>query len=154
MMRVEKLLNVRGTFFVGEKYRLDLVWDSIEYVNGKLLLSNAKFTGPAMDDAEKIKSNDHIDLDFYKQYYVKVKSVYIVRLSWGEVKYSGKDALLKDCHLSHKEIVNAPKFSDTDYIVIDTKMHRDENTHKFSPTYDAMSVNIDGSLYDFFGNLI
>lgn len=152
-MNFEKLLGIRPTFLLGEKYRLDLTWSTIEYVKeGECKFTKAKFSGPALNSAEEIQSGDHIFIDFYKQYYVKVKNVYIGQLKWGNILYNKDNSVtLQDCYLTYDIVLNNNiKLGNKDKIVIDTKGH-DIEEHMFNFNYVAYVINNDEQLYNFSG---
>lgn len=138
-------------FLLSERYRLELHWNKVNYEReGMCKLEGAYFSGPALRLAEKINGNDNIYLDFYKQYYVVVKHVYVANLSWDDVVYN-KDNTVSLCSakLTHDtEINRAPKLRNNDYLVIDTEKHEAE-THVFFPTYETFVINEDGVLYKF-----
>lgn len=136
---------------ISERYRLELHWKKANYEkDGLCRLTNAYFSGPALAMAQKINSNDSINLDFYRQYLVFVNNVYVAKLSWGEVVYNNdKTITLKDAIISHDtELNKVPKLKNKDYIAIDTKKHEVE-THDFYLAYDCFVVNEDGELYSF-----
>lgn len=136
-------------FLLGEKYRLEVKWDSVEYKDGICIFSNAYFTGPVLSFSEKIEPNNSMELDFFKQYFVLVDNVYIGKLSWGEVVYEEGKVLLKDCTLSHKsELHKVPKLLSSDTLIIDCKLHERE-THAFYPTYKTYVSNVDTQVYNF-----
>jgi len=108
--------------FLGERYKLELHWEKVKYEqDGMCKLIGAYFSGPVLSNAEKINDNDNIKLDFFTQYLVFVKNVYVGDLSWGEVTYKDKKVILKDAIITHdKELNKVPKLRDTDYLVIIT----------------------------------
>lgn len=136
---------------LGEKYRLELHWEKANYDReGLCKLPGAYFSGPALQMAAKINSNDSINLDFYKQYLILVDNVYVAKLSWKEVVYNKNNTVtLKEAIISHDtELNRVPKLKDSDYIVIDTEKHEEE-THNFYMSYDCFVIKEDGSLYNF-----
>lgn len=138
-------------FLLSERYRLELHWDKAIYEQeGMCKLKDAYFSGPALKIAEKINGNDGINLDFYKQYIVFVKNVYVAYLSWGDVVYNDDGRVtLKNAKLTHDtELNRVPKFKDTDYIAIDTEKH-EAATHQFHLVYDSFVVDENGELYRF-----
>lgn len=150
-MILEKLLNIRPTFLLGEKYRLDISWDKAIYDQpGVCRLIGAKFTGPVLNFAEKIQPNDQMLIDFYKQYYVQAKNVYIATFKWGTVNYKGNNiVLLDDCFLIHStELNRVPVLKSSDTIVVDTKGH-DRETHSYFLTYNAYVLSKDNQVYNF-----
>lgn len=128
-------------FTISEKFTLSFSWETVVYnVLGACEFKGAKFTGPAMQIADPISSNDSIAVDFYSQYFVLVKDVYVGTLSWGEVVYSddGITANLRDARLTHRSELNkVPTLSDDDWLLIDTVNHVDElhNNYMVYPTY-------------------
>ena len=150
-MNYENLIGLRNTFLLGDKYRLDLSWQKAIYEqSGRCKLEGAKFSGPALSFAEAIKPNDHISIDFFKQYYIHVENVYIATLKWAEVKYNGDNTvLLEGCFLEHDtELNRVPNLNNDDMIIIDTKGH-DRETHNFYLNYMAYVTNSDGQVYNF-----
>ncbi len=142
---------MRDLFLLGEKYRLDLTWDDAVYTDNTCTLTNACFSGPVLQFAEKIESNNHMFLDFFKQYFILVDNVYIGKLSWGEVTYLNNKVLLSNCVLTHEsEIHKVPKLLSNDMLVIDCKQHERE-THDFYTTYRTYVSNKDLQVYNFLG---
>lgn len=138
-------------FLLSEKYRLKLHWKKASYEReGICKLEGARFSGPALQIANKINDNDSINIDFYKQYIILVKNIYVAKLSWGEIKYNRNGTIsLKNAVLKHDtELNRVPKLKDTDYIVIDTKNH-EEAVHHMHLVYDSYVVNENGVLYKF-----
>lgn len=136
---------------LGEKYRLELHWEKAVYEKeGFCNLKTATFSGPALSDAEEVQPNDEILLDFYSQYMVLVKNVYVAKLSWGKVIYNkDKTISLSDAKISHdSELNRVPKLKDTDYLVIDTSNH-EVSIHRFNLTYRTYVVNESGEPYNF-----
>jgi len=137
--------------FGPERYRLDLHWEKAIYeTKGVCKLKNAVFSGPALSDAEEVQSNDEILLDFYSQYIVLVKNIYVGKLSWGAVKYNGDNTIsLMNAKITHNtELNRVPKLKDTDYLVIDTSNH-EMAVHMFNLTYKTYVVNEGGESYNF-----
>lgn len=138
-------------FSLSERYRLELHWSKVFYdTEGICKLSNAKFSGPALNEALKLNDNDFILLDFFKQYFLVVSGVYVAKLSWGMVTYNSDGTIsLGDAMITHDTQLNkAPKLLDTDYLVIDTSDHEVEK-HAFSTVYRTYVVNVDTNLYKF-----
>jgi hypothetical protein len=140
-------------FDLTDRFRLELRWTKVAYTKeGVCKITGAKFTGPALADALKLENNDHILLDFFKQYLVLVENVYIGKFSWGEVTYEKDGTIsLKNTKLTHDtELNKVPKLKDSDYLIIDTSNHEVE-THPFNPVYRTYVVNEDTALYKFGG---
>lgn len=138
-------------FLLAEQYRLELHWSKAVYEkNGLCRLENAFFSGPALQIANEINLNDSINIDFYKQYIIFVKNVYVAKLSWGEVVYNKDNTVsLKNASLMHDtELNKVPKLRNTDFIVIDTQNH-EEAIHHLHLVYDSYVVNENGILYKF-----
>lgn len=138
-------------FSLSERFRLELCWESAIYEKGGICrLANAMFRGPALAEAIQLNNNDHILLDFFKQYYILVEEVYIAKFSWGLIKYNADGTIaLKDAVVTHDtELNKVPTFKDSDYIVIDTSCHEVES-HPFNPVYKTYVVNETTSLYKF-----
>lgn len=138
-------------FLLSERCRLELHWEKAVYnVDNICELKGAYFSGPALSDAEKINSNDCIMLDFFKQYLVLVKNVYVAKLSWRDVIYNKNNTItLKDAIISYDtELNRVPQFKTTDYIVIDTKNH-EASVHMYYMFYDSYVVNENCNLYNF-----
>ena len=138
-------------FNLNDRYRLELHWDSVSYnCPGICEIKNAIFKGPALIEALKLNDNDHIMLDFFSQYILLVKSVYVAKFSWGQVSYNSDGTIsLKDAIISHDaELNRVPKLNDDDFLIIDTSDHEVEN-HKFSLLYKTYVVNRDTNLYKF-----
>ena len=138
-------------FLLGEKFRLDLRWASVEYRDNTCIFKDAYFSGPVLAFAEKIEANNSMELDFFKQYFILVSNVYIGKLSWGEVVYKEDKVYLSDCKLTHKsELHKVPKLKDNDILIIDCKNH-DREIHGFYPTYKTYVSNEDTQIYNFSG---
>jgi hypothetical protein len=139
-----------GSFLLSEKYKLEIHWEKTNYENdGICNLENAYFSGPVLSIAEKIKPNDNINLDFYKQYIVLTKNVYVANLSWGDVINGDNKVVLKTAKITHDtELNRVPKLKNTDYLVVDTSGHENEG-HAYNFVYPTYVINIDSNLYDF-----
>lgn len=139
-----------GRFLLSERYRLELHWEKVKYKQDDICeLIGAYFSGPVLSNAEKIQNNDSIKLDFFKQYLIFVKDVYVGELSWTEVVYSGKIVILKDAKITHDSESNKiPKLNDTDYLVIDTANH-EMAVHAFNLVYITYVLNKEGEPYNF-----
>jgi hypothetical protein len=137
-------------FLLSERYRLELHWEKVKYTrNDTCELIGAYLSGPVLSNAEKINSNDSIKLDFFKQYIIFVKDVYVGELSWTEVIYRDKIVILKDAKITHDSESNKiPKFGDTDYLVIDTANH-EMAVHMFNLLYTTYVLNKEGEPYNF-----
>lgn len=138
-------------FSLAERYRLELHWeDAIYEKDGTCRFKGAQFRGPALKEATRLNDNDHILLDFFKQYFLIVNKVYVAKFSWGKVTYNGNGTIsLDDATMSHdSELNKVPTFKNKDYLVIDTSDHEVEK-HPFNPVYKTYVVNEDTSLYRF-----
>jgi len=136
---------------LGERYRLELHWKKAIYEKeGVCDLKGAYFSGPALSDAEEVKSNDKIILDFYSQYIILVKNICVGKLSWGKVTYNKNNTIsLADAKISHvTELNKVPKLKNTDYLVIDTSNH-EMAIHMFNLMYKTYVVKENGDLYNF-----
>lgn len=138
-------------FSIAERYRLELHWNKAVYDKpGNCILQKAYFSGPALSDAVQLNNNDYIMLDFYSQYLVFVKNVYVAKFSWGEVIYnSDKTITLKDAKITHDtELNRVPKLRNQDYLVIDTSDHVTEK-HGFNLLYKTYVIGGDNEFYNF-----
>ena len=139
-------------FSLSERFRLELHWKKVKYEqDGQCDLLGAYFTGPVLSIAQKIEPNNNIMLDFYSQYLYLVKSVFVAKLTWGDVEYSndGKRVDLKNVKILHeKELNNVPTFLDNDWFLIDTKGHDPEN-HSHNLVYKTYVMNPQRDLYRF-----
>jgi hypothetical protein len=138
-------------FDLADRYRLELHWKKVIYEQpGMCKLTGAYFTGSALADAEKLKANDHIMLDFFSQYLFLVKGVYVAKFSWGPTIYNKDGSIsLKKAFITHDtELNRVPKLKNTDYLVIDTSNHSTE-LHPFNFVYKTYVVNEDTNLYKF-----
>ncbi len=135
---------------LGEKYRLELHWDKVHYTRDNVcLFENAYFSGPVLQQAEKINKGEFITLDFTNQYYVAISSYYVVDLHWGEVSYIHDKVNLSDVKfIYNKEWKKAHVLNDSDYIVIDTKGHEVEQHYKHLVYYSYV-VDKEGKPYNF-----
>lgn len=137
-------------FLMSEMYRLEIHWEKALYNNeGICELNNAYFSGPVLNKAAKIKDNDNIMLDFFSQYISLAKSVYVGKLSWGEVVYSENKVFIKDAILTHESELNrVPQLKNDDYLVIDTANH-EGHLHYTFPTYKTYVITAGDDLYNF-----
>ena len=137
-------------FSISEMYTLELRWDDILYENeGMCKVVGAYFTGPVLSHALGIAANDHILLDFFKQYPILVRGAYVAKFSWGQVKYNKDNTVsLKTAMISHDNLNRVPKLRKSDYIVIDTQNH-EEKVHRFNLTYTSYVVNENHVMYNF-----
>ena len=138
-------------FMLSEMFRLELKWKHAIYeIDGICKFENAYFCGPVVPEIVQLNSNDNIVLDFYSQYMVLVKNVYLAKLEWGEVIHnSDKTISLKDAMLTHStELNRVPKLKDNDYLVIDTENH-EVSKHMFHMVYKTYVVNEVVNLYNF-----
>lgn len=138
-------------FELSDRYKLELHWtDAIYEQKGLCSLKGAYFKGPALAEAQQLNNNDHIMLDFFSQYILLVKSVYVAKFSWGEVKYNknGNISLTKAFITHDAELNKVPKLGNDDYLIIDTKGH-DVEDHPFNLLYKTYVVNRDTNLYKF-----
>ena len=138
-------------FNLSNRYTLELHWEKALYEqDGICKLYKAYFSGPVLLEAERIKDNDNIALDFYHQYLILVENVYVAKLFWGEVIYDKENKVwLRDAFIRHDlELNRVPKLKDNDYLVIDTSNHTTEK-HPFNFVYKTFVVNEDTSLYNF-----
>jgi hypothetical protein len=138
-------------FILSEMYRLELRWSYVEYTHeGICNLHRSYFSGPALSDAIRLNDEDHIMLDFVKQYSIIVSNVYVAKLSWRGVVYNNDGSIaIYNANISNdSELNNVPKLNNTDYIVIDTSGH-DVGNHPFNLLYKSYVVNEDSLLYDF-----
>ncbi len=138
-------------FDLSDRHRLELHWDRTEYKQeGRCSLTGTYFSGPALSEAMQLEENDHIMLDFFKQYLVLVENVYVAKFSWKQVTYTKSGTiLLKDSFITHDtELNKVPKLKDSDYLIIDTSNHEVES-HPFNPVYKTYVVNETTNLYNF-----
>jgi len=135
---------------LGERYKLELHWNSTKFnKDGVCRLVGAYFSGPALSDAEKINDNDHIMLDFFQQYFILVRNVYVGKLSWKKVEYKNDKVFLNEAVIIHaSELNTVPQLNDSDYLVIDTKGH-DVEEHPYNCVYKTYVVNVDTNPYNF-----
>ena len=138
-------------FVLSDRYRLELHWNSVSYERpGICKVKGALFSGPALAEAQRLNDKDHIMLDFFKQYFVVVKNVYVAKFSWEGVKYNkdGSISLSKTLITHDTELNKVPKLNNSDYLVIDTKGHEVED-HPYNLLYKTYVVNEDTNLYRF-----
>ena len=143
------LLEEKG-MLLGEIYRLELHWDSIDYVRDNIcIFENAYFTGPALSQAEKINGSDFIKLDFTNQYAILIPNYYTVTFHWGSVSYlHNKVALSESKFVFNKGWKKEHILNDTDYVIIDTKDHEVEKHYK-NLVYYSYVVDMYGKPYNF-----
>jgi len=140
-------------FSIGEQFRLELHWEKAIYEqDGICKLQKVYFSGPVLSNAQRIAENDYILLDFFEQYFIVAKNVYVAKLSWGEVDYNADGRVyLSNVYISHNtELNRVPKLNSNDYLIIDTANHQVEY-HSFNMVYKTYVVNCDTNLYNFGG---
>jgi hypothetical protein len=138
-------------FILSDRYRLELHWDKVRYnEEGICNLTNARFLGPALAEAQKLNNEDYILIDFFQQYLKLVRSVYVVKFSWKGVSYDSGDVInLGNAKFEHaSELNRVPKLKDTDKLIIDTSNHTVEK-HAFNIVYKAYVLGNDRELYRF-----
>jgi hypothetical protein len=138
-------------FILSDRYRLELHWDKVRYnEEGICNLTNARFLGPALAEAQKLNNEDYILIDFFQQYLKLVRSVYVVKFSWKGVSYDSGDVInLGNAKFEHaSELNRVPKLKDTDKLIIDTSNHTVEK-HAFNTVYKAYVLGNDRELYRF-----
>jgi len=139
-------------FSLSERFRLELHWDDVLYEQpGRCKVIGAYFTGPVLQIAQQINSNDNIMLDFFSQYLHLVKSVYVAKFFWKEVTYvdNNNKVLLSDAFIEHdKELNNVPTLSNADWLMIDTQGH-DVKNHPYVLVYKTYVMNEGKDLYRF-----
>lgn len=137
-------------FMLSERYKLELHWNGLNYdKDGVCLFTGAYFSGPAINNALPLQANDHIMLDFYRQYFVLVPKPYIGKFSWGEVIYKENKIFLRDSKLENTDLLNkVPKLNSNDYLVIDTENH-EEAIHSFNFLYKTYVIKETGDEYNF-----
>lgn len=129
-------------------YRLELHWEKVVYDVGICRLIGAYFSGPVLNLAQKINSNEYIKLDFFNQYFPSILNVYVAKLSWGEVAYNNNVVVLKDAIITDSNVNKANKLSSGDYIIMDTSDHTLEK-HGFNLVYTSFVFNHEGIPYKF-----
>jgi len=138
-------------FLISEKYRLELHWNQIKYVeNQQALLEGCYFSGPVLKDVLILNQEDSIDLDFVNQYFIFIESFYIAKLSWKGTYQTPEKIVLDNASLKNQNLNVVPKLKNSDYIVIDTAKHEDE-AHLHSLVYTSYLLKKDGTLYNFRG---
>lgn len=143
--------NIMSDFLSAERFKLEVRWEKVlRPKSGEMHLIGAYFTGPVLTQAEKINSDDHIQIDFCSQFAVLVSNVFIAKFSWGEVIY-GKDnkVYLKNAIVTYDPLIAAiPNLENADYLVIDTKNHENEK-HLYNMLYKAYTVDKNDKRYDY-----
>lgn len=138
-------------FVLSDRYRLELSWDKVKYnEDGICVVEGAKFSGPALSEAQKLEDTDSIMLDFYQQYIKLVRSVYVANFSWSGVEYNSDGTIsLNNTTIEHaSELNRVPNLKDNDKLVIDTRNHTVEK-HANNPLYKTYVVSGDKELYRF-----
>ena len=91
-------------------------------------------------------------LDFFHQYFVLTRNVYVGKLSWKKVEYKNDKVFLSEAMITHAtELNRVPQLNKLDYLVIDTKGH-DADEHIYRCVYKTYVVKEDTKPYDFRGN--
>ena len=141
-------------FELSDRFRLELHWgDAIYEQEGVCKLTDAYFSGPALQEAVRLQDEDHILLDFFNQYFVLVEKVYVATFSWKGPDYrSDGRVYFSEATVSHDtELNRVPQLNKGDYLIIDTEGHQVEQ-HPFNLVYTTYVVNEDTQLYKFGGN--
>jgi hypothetical protein len=130
--------------FYREKYRLELHWKKLRYLNDETaVLEGACFRGPVLQDAVQLEAPDFIDLDLTPQMLSLLDSYYIVRLSWQGVRYEADGSiLLTEAVISNTYLKTIHKLSDDDFILINTEKH-EEKTHPYHLVYESQVMRAD-----------
>jgi len=142
-------------FTLFDRYRLELRWGKAVYNReGVCEFAKAQFMGPALSEAVRLEDSDHIMLDFFRQYYVLTKNVYVAKFSWHGVQYNKDGSIsLKEAIMAHDtEINRVPILKNDDYLIIDTNGHEIED-HPFNTVYKTFVVNNTSTLYNFGGQI-
>lgn len=139
-----------GTFLLSEKYRLEIHWKSVEYIDGGLFkIKGCYLSGPVLTNAVELQPNDNIVLDFCEQYSAIVTAIYTAKFSWSEVVYKENKIYLEDTFLHYYiDVKDIPMMKNNDYLVIDTSNH-EMQTHAFNILYKTYVVDKDNKLYNF-----
>jgi hypothetical protein len=138
------------SFSISEMYTLELRWRDVSYEQDNVCkFRDAYFAGPALSNAQEIGGDNHIMMDFNKQYPIFIKNAYIAKFSWGEVVYNGDGTVtLKDAVMEHDKLNKVPKLKASDYIVIDTENH-EEAVHILHLNYTSYVINENHTMYNF-----
>lgn len=134
--------------YIQDKYRLELLWDSVVKEDGAFKFKNARFSGPALNNIAKISGDDNIDLDFTEQYLILIPNFYIAKLSWKKVDYAFGYIVLGDCILQSKNIKFVPVLRNSDKITIDLYAH-EQKRHAFNLVYKSVVQTQDNRQYNF-----
>lgn len=140
-------------FNLSDRYRLELHWNKVVYEReGFCKFMGAYFSGPALQEALKLNPEDYIMLDFFKQYFIIVKNVYVAKFKWKEPEYKKNGTIhFKEAYMIHDtELNRVPKLKNKDFLMIDTKGHEIQD-HPFNLVYKTHVVNADTQLYNFGG---
>jgi len=131
------------------KYRLELHWSNIEYLNDKVAnLTGVYFAGPVLKDAAKLEAPDFIDLDLTPQLLTLLDSYYIVRLDWEQVEYVGDRVYLKGARFTNNVLKEFHKLMSDDYILINTEKHEEE-VHAYNLVYESQVLRSDNKPYSY-----
>jgi len=140
---------MKNKMLLGERYRLEIHWEKVIYEqDGIAKLERCYLSGPAIKEVVEMEQKDTIDLDFFNQYMLFVKSYYIARLAWEGIRRISDKIYLNNVILTNQKVEAVPKLNDDDYIVVDTKDHEDEK-HQYNLTYPSFLVKSTGELYNF-----
>lgn len=136
------------TFKCKRKYKLEIRWDAIEYLNETTAkLVNARFEGPVLKDVQKVEYPDAIDLDLTPQSILVLDSYYFINLSWQGAEHTADGTVkLTDAVLISKGLEPIHKLLDSDFIEVNTEKHREE-VHAFNLVYESQVVKKDKTPY-------
>ncbi len=121
------------------KYRLELHWDSVEYnEESRVVLRDAYFTGPVLDDAAQINDDDQLTLDMTKQHVILplMEDYYQAILKWKGVDYREGKVFLKEVYLKGRYVNSLERLENDDWILIDCREHEEKN-HPYLLVYWA-----------------
>lgn len=139
-------------FELSDKFVLKLKWKAVVYERPNVCkIEGAYFSGPVLQIAQKVNSNDSMSLDVFSQYIHLVQAAYVVKLKWGEAVYSddGKSIKLNDCFISHESELNkVPVLKNSDWFMIDTSKHT-ADIHAYNFVYTTYVMNSEKDLYRF-----
>ena len=75
---------------IKEKYKLYLSWGKVITGRNTIFLKDAFFYGPVLKEAAKLEGPDFILLDITEQFFHALKTFFIVKLSWDNVRYESQ----------------------------------------------------------------
>lgn len=108
--------------------QLWLSWKKVKKeASGEIRLISPQFTGPVLQDCEKLEESGLIRLDLTQHFLIIIPRPYIVELRWNKLLRQDKTVVLADTiTLSDSDLGCLSILTDTDRILLDCTDHTTE----------------------------